>query len=303
MPELPEVETIKRQLQKVLPAQKIKAVFVYKDKMVKLGDGKIANIKKGSPRLSRRFAALLKGKKIITLQRRAKYLIIKLSQNYFLLIHLRMSGQLIFVTKKTLKNKIRLSLAKNALPEALPGKHTHVEIVFSSGDKLFYNDPRQFGHLRLVNQEQYQKVFGQLQFGPEPLALSYKKFRALVKAYPNKRAKDFLLAQSIIAGIGNIYSDEALFIAKISPLRKIGSLKEPQLRKLLLAIKKVLLRAIKLGGSSIAHFLMTNGKAGKFSSEHLVYGKAGKPCPVCKRPLLARKISSRTSTFCKHCQK
>ncbi len=303
MPELPEVETIKRQLQKSLINKKIKEVFVYTDKMIKVGVGKISNIKKGSAKQSEQFSKALKGKQVLGLERRAKFLIIRLSGGYSLMIHLRMSGQLIYIEKKDLKNSLKLSLARTAIAQTLPTKHSHIEFVFSNGDKLFYNDTRQFGHLRLVSQAEMQEVLRLQDLGPEPLKLKLKRFQEIILKYGNRRAKDFLLDQRVIAGIGNIYADESLFISKIHPLRKVSSLTQQEVKKLLEAIQKVLSKAIKMGGSSIEYFLMVNGSAGKFSNEHLVYGKAGKKCPVCGRILLSQKIGSRTSVFCSFCQK
>ena len=303
MPELPEVETVKRQLQKSLIGKKIKEVRIIMDKMVKVGAGKISNIKIGSKAQSRIFAQKLKAKIILSLDRRAKYLIIKLSGDYYLMIHLRMSGQLIYLKKEQQKNPLALSLAKSALKQTLPSKHTHVIFSFSNGDKLFYNDTRQFGHIRLVNQKEFDAVMTEQGLGPEPLTLKLKDFEKIIAAHSSKRAKDFLLNQNIIAGIGNIYADEALFISKINPKRKIGSLKIQQQKALLEAIQKVLNRAIKLGGSSIEYYLMTNGSAGKFANEHLVYAKAGEKCPRCGTILKSAKIGSRTSTFCPNCQK
>ncbi len=303
MPELPEVETIKRQLERSLKGRKIKDVLVYLDKMVKVGSGKISNIKTGSKKLSTTFALGLRGKTVLGLDRRAKYLIIRLSGKTNLLIHLRMSGQLIYIPKKDLKNPLALSMAKTAIKQTLPGKHTHVEFVFSNGDKMFYNDTRQFGHIRLVTDAETQSVFEEHALGPEPLTLKFEQFEEILKKHKSKRAKDFLLNQEVIAGIGNIYADEALFMTRISPKRKIGTLKKEQQKLLLESIKKVLEKAIKAGGSSIEYFLMSNGDSGKFANEHLVYGKEGEPCPNCKRPLKAEKIGSRTSTFCSYCQK
>ena len=303
MPELPEVETVKRQLQKSLVNKKIKDVFVYMDKMVKVGDGKISNIKTGSKLASRKFAGVLRAKKIISLDRRAKFLIIKLSGGYALLIHLRMSGQLIFLSRAMQKNPLLLSLAKTAIKQTLPTKHTHVEFVFTEGSKLFYNDTRQFGHLRLVNAKEFKKVLAEAGLGPEPLKITLRNFTALVSAHSEKPAKDFLLNQQIIAGIGNIYADESLFAAKIRPTRKVKTLKLAEIKALHNAIKKILTKAIKLGGSSIEYFLMTNGSAGKYTNEHEVYGRAGKPCPRCGRILKSAKIAGRTTVFCAKCQK
>ncbi len=303
MPELPEVENIKKGLAKSLKHKQIKEVFVYTDKMVKVGAGTISNIKKGSKKLTAEFIKTLKNKKVLKVERRAKYLIITLSKRYSLVIHLRMSGQLIYRNKKQLHQPILLSVAKNATKEKLPTKHTHLQIFFKDGSRLFYNDTRQFGHLRLVNQRELVEVFKTLNLGPEPLTLTFTEFRKISQAYKNKRAKDFLLNQSVISGIGNIYADESLFLSKINPTRKISSLTEQHLKRLYQNIKKVLNKAIAAGGSSIETFLTTNGSRGKYTEQHLVYGKAGKPCLVCKTKLVSKKIGSRTSTYCQHCQK
>ncbi len=303
MPELPEVENIKKDLRKTLIGKQIQRVFVYTEKMIKVGAGKISNIKKGSKKQTQEFIKTLKNKRILEIQRRAKYLIISLSQKHFLVIHLRMSGQLIFRNKKQLKEPLLLSVAKNAVKEKLPNKHTHLEIVFKGEQRLFYNDIRQFGHLRLVNQKELEEIFENLSLGPEPLSLSFEGFKEISETYKRKRAKDFLLDQRVISGIGNIYSDEALFRSKINPSRKIYSLKEAELKKLFQNIKLVLNEAISAGGSSIDSFKRVNGNSGKYTEKHLVYGRSGFPCPVCKRKLLSKKIGSRTSTYCGYCQK
>lgn len=302
MPELPEVETIRKQLQMTLKGKKFRDVFVYMDKMVKIGPGKISNMKVGSTGDSALFSRRLQNKTILSVERRAKYLLINLSGGSLMMIHLRMSGQLIFLPKKQLKNQLTLSLAKKAIKQTLPAKHTHVEFVFSSGDRLFYNDTRQFGHIRLVAKNEKQEILNALQLGPEPLDLSRKDFVALVGKYSNRKAKDFLLDQSVIAGIGNIYADESLFIAKIHPLRRVGSLTSAQTNLLLASIKKVLRAAIKAGGSSLEYFLMTNGDSGKFSLRHKVYGRSGKPCLTCRIALVSARIAGRTTVYCPHCQ-
>ena len=302
MPELPEVETVKRTLEKHLIGKTISQVRIFTHKMIQVGDAKISNIKTASPKNSKDFVRVLAGKRVVSLGRRAKYLIIRLSESYELLIHLRMSGQLIYREHHSRTVPLFLSLAKTAVKETLPAKHTHVEFIFSDGDALFYNDTRQFGHIRLVTAAQSKTVFARIGLGPEPLSLSLKNFLKIIAGHPKKRAKDFLLNQSVIAGIGNIYADESLFMAKIHPLRKISTLTPAETALLLQSIQKVLKRAIRLGGSSIEYFLATNGTAGKFSEEHLVYAKKGRPCPDCGERLTSKVIGSRTSTFCIHCQ-
>ncbi len=309
MPELPEVETIKRQLQKSVVGKTVSDVSVYLDKMVKVGPGRISSVKIGSRKSSKEFAKLLRGKKIIAVSRRAKYLIIELADRNraqtkeFLIGHLRMSGQMIVLQPKLLKTPLSLSIAKTAPKQTLPSKHTHVELVFTDGSKLFYNDTRQFGHLRFVDAPGFAQVFLEQDLGPEPLTLTLKDFQEIVKAHPQRRVKDFLLDQSVIAGIGNIYADETLFRSGIRPQHKVGKLSQAEIKALSMNIKKVLEQAIKAGGSSLEYFLKINGAAGKFSNQHQVYGRAGLPCLRCGHALISAKVGSRTSTYCRYCQK
>ena len=303
MPELPEVETVKRTLAKMLIGKTISDVLVLTHKMVIVGPAKLSNIKKGSVKQSEEFVKVLKGNTVLSLDRRAKYLCIHLSNDLHIVIHLRMSGQLIYVAKKDARKPLRLSLAKTAEPKLLPTIHTHVFFTFTNGDQLFYNDTRQFGHLRLVTTNELNQMWAMIALGPEPLTVSKKDFLSIVRSHPKRRAKDFLLDQQMIAGIGNIYADESLFMAHIHPLRILGTLSDSEVSALDAAIKTVLKNAIAQGGSSIEYFLATNGTAGKFSNEHQVYAKRGIACPDCGEPLTAKKIGGRTSTFCIHCQK
>ena len=231
MPELPEVETIKNQLAKSIVGKKIRDIQVFTDKMVHIGSGKISNIKKGSPERSKKFNVLLAGKSVVNVERRAKYLVIRLTGDYSVLIHLRMSGQLIFVPKEDLQKPIKLSMAKTALEQVLPIKHTHAAFVFTDKSVLYYNDTRQFGHLRLVSKSEFSEVVNAAKLGPEPLDISVQEFSGLVKKFENKRAKDFLLNQSVIAGVGNIYADESLFISKVRPDRKMQNLSNDEIKK------------------------------------------------------------------------
>lgn len=303
MPELPEVETIKIQLEKALIGKTIKAVLVRLDKMVKVGPGKISNIKIGSKAESEKFVKAIVGRKVVAVKRRAKFLIIELSQGFQLMVHLRMSGQLIHKSKGQLKESLVLSLTKELKKETLPNKHTHIEFDFNDGSKLFFNDHRQFGHMRIVTAEESKVLLDMAVLGPEPLDMTGKEFREIIKKNPSKRAKDFLLNQQMIAGIGNIYADESLFISKIQPLRKVGTLTDDEISRLFKAIQAVLKRSIKLGGSSIKTYLNVNGLSGSFVSKHLVYGRAGKDCVECGNVLEKTIVGSRTTVYCKVCQK
>ncbi len=304
MPELPEVETVRRQLARSLRGKRILAVAVRSGKMVHVGVAPIPARKLADPARTLRFKKGLAGRSITGLRRRAKYLVIDLSGGAAIMVHLRMSGQLIYRTAKQRLQPLRLSLAATALPQLLPGKHTHVVLEFVDSSALFYNDTRQFGHLRFVSSAaEHDAVFLQAGLGPEPLDLGFAEFNEIIAARPNRAIKSLLLDQQAIAGIGNIYADEALFAAKIKPLRRAGSLSQQERKALLAAIIKILQRAIASGGSSMEYFLKTNGSAGSFAHEHNVYGKAGEHCPRCPGILQSVKIGSRTSVFCPLCQK
>ncbi len=271
--------------------------------MVKFGAGKIPNAKRGSAAQAKKFAQTLRGKKITGFGRSGKFLIIEISGGWRLVIHLRMTGQLIFIAGGNLKRPLLLSRAKRAQKELLPSKHTHVEIEFSGGGKLFYNDVRKFGHMRLANNRDFEKIMARAGHGMDALEINAAHFSNLLNLRPQKRIKDFLLDQTAIAGIGNIYADEALFAARISPLRKTGSLAPAESLILASAIKKILRTAINHGGSSLKNYVNARGAAGKFSARHKVYGKSGKPCRNCGKPLRAHRIGSRTATFCPNCQR
>jgi formamidopyrimidine-DNA glycosylase len=304
MPELPEVETIKRNLQKSLLGKTISGILVLTDKMVFIGAGKISALKKGNTARSKKFSSALARQKIKSFDRRGKFLITQFHSGSRLLVHLRMSGQLIFIPKKLLARPLLLSVAKSALSELLPTKHTHAVFSFSDGGKLFYNDVRQFGHLRLVaDEKEFAKLMAVQNLGPEPLEISEKGFFAALQTNPKRAVKALLLDQSVIAGIGNIYADESLFAAKINPSRPAGKIKSAEVKNLWAALQRILKEAIKRGGSSLEYFLKTNGSAGSFSHEHQVYGKSGELCPRCGAQFKSKTVVGRTSTYCPHCQK
>jgi len=180
MPEMPEVETVKKQLQKSLVNKKIKEVLVYMDKMVKVGAGKISNIKIGSKLASKKFVEVLRGKKITSLDRRAKFLIIKLSGGYALLIHLRMSGQLIFFIARNAEKSVVAKPGQTAIKQTLPTKHTHVEFIFTEGSKLFLMILASLGTSDWLMPKNLKKFWMKLILAQKPLKVNLKNFTALV---------------------------------------------------------------------------------------------------------------------------
>lgn len=317
MPELPEVETVVRELRPLLKNKIIKDVRILMPKIVAMGPGTLSNLRQPSAGLAQAFAKTLKGKKFTNVSRRAKMIIMDLagkparlndssrSGGYAILVHLKMTGQLIFLDRKHLDKQIRLLNIETLKPLNLPAKSTHVIFEFTDGSRLFYNDFRQFGYLKLVTDLELPHVKELQDYGPEPLE---KKFtlavlQSILNKRPKAKLKQFLLEPNLIAGIGNIYSDEILFYAKVRPWRQVKSLKDFERKKLFLGIKKVLTDAVNHHGSSVGDFVRPDGDWGTYGKIHMVYGRAGDKCKVCGTIIKSLKLGGRTSSYCPKCQK
>jgi formamidopyrimidine-DNA glycosylase len=271
MPELPEVETIARALSKVVVGKKIKSVNAIFPRIVKQN--------------SSMFCKTITGKSIVGVRRRGKFLLFELSDEKILLVHLGMTGNLLLDVKPRVGNK-----------------HDHVIFQFCE-DKLVlrYNDQRKFGKLKVCDACDEHKVAELKQLGPEALEMSQADFVRIFKSRKGK-IKSLLLNQKVIAGLGNIYADESLFEAGIHPEQKAHVLSDDKLKKLHLAIRKTLRRAIKAGGSSIDNYLHIDGEIGGFQLQHKVYGREGERCRRCKATIKRIKINQRSSYFCPRCQ-
>ncbi len=227
MPELPEVQTVASELNRKLKNRKIVSVEVRAPKIVGIGPAVLSPIRQTLPATVIKFKRLLKGQKFLTVKRRAKLLIFDLSGPWSILAHLKMTGQFIFedkVLRKKTGGKYRLLNRLSAPLTPLPAKHTHAIFYFSDGSTLYFNDVRKFGYLKLVHDEEINQVRELNEFGPEPLD---KKFTTLtfltaVKKVKERKIKEVLLDQKIVAGIGNIYSDEILFHAGVRPTRQVA---------------------------------------------------------------------------------
>lgn len=271
MPELPEVETTRRGISPFLLKQTIAAVTIRQPQLRLLV----------SPELS----TLCIGREILAVRRRAKYLLLDLSEG-FLLNHLGMSGHLRIVDKNT-----------------APGKHDHLDLRLSNGYILRYNDPRRFGlWLYLPNNPEHHRFLCRL--GPEPLTDHFDGTH-LYKWSRNKQqnVKSFIMTNEIVVGIGNIYATESLFLAGIHPLTPAGSLSLFRYEQLAQCIKTILYQAIEAGGTTLRDFYSSDGKPGYFANQLLVYGRVNQPCPKCKSLIQALTIGGRNSAFCPNCQK
>jgi len=278
MPELPEVETIKTQLEKLIVGKKVEKVEVGLPRMVKLSLDK--------------FRRIVVGSKIRSIKRRAKILIFELSNGWSMLVHLKLSGRLIFHRKgEALKDE--------------DTKWNHLIYHFSDGSRLFHNDLRQFGYVKLIETIQLTDFFKKEKLGPEPLErdFNFNDFLVILKRKPKAKIKQFLMDQRNIAGIGNIYSDEILFFAKVHPLRKISGLKPEEIKKIFEGIKKILPEALKFQGSSVDLYLTAFGREGEYVPRLKVYGREKKKCKKCGGTVQRLKIGGRSAHFCPQCQK
>ncbi|TSA46278.1 bifunctional DNA-formamidopyrimidine glycosylase/DNA-(apurinic or apyrimidinic site) lyase [bacterium] len=304
MPELPEVETLRKGLAAAAAGKAIAGVEVRLPKVVSVGHATVSNIRKTTRGVVKKFESMLAHKKILAVRRRAKLLMVDLSGGLVLLVHLKMTGQLIFA-KKGERKKVKFFNRGNSPQAILPHKYTHVIFTFTDGSRLYFNDLRQFGYLRLVRDEDIGKVRELQEFGPEPLSKDFTLRYLLDKSKkrPGISIKQFLMEPKVVAGIGNIYSDEILFEAKLKPTRPVSRVTNQEFGAIYKSIPKVLKKAIKVQGSSVGDFFTVDGSEGKFGKQHKVYGWAGKACYNCGEIIESVKLGGRTSSFCPHCQK
>ncbi len=299
MPELPEVENLRRGLERAIVEQKILRVEVKKPKLVS-GNG---TLRTASEKKKSEFIKGIIGEHFTGVERRAKNLIFKLSHEKIILVHLKMSGQFVYQandSKKIVEGGHPIELSE----KRLPNKHTHVLFKLERGN-LFYNDTRMFGYLlyyKDIKLFESKNHFGLL--GVEPLSHEFTP-KYFFNALQNKRGKikAVLMDQKIVTGLGNIYADESLFEAHIRPDRSASSLSSEETGKLYKAIIRIMKRAIKVGGSSVATYRLLDETRGNYAREHKVYGKAGKMCENCGKPLQKIIIQTRTTIFCPKCQK
>ncbi len=269
MPELPEVEVSRLGITPHIQGERVEKIIVRNPKLRWPVPENIREIE---------------GRVIRAVERRAKYLMLVTDAGYAV-VHLGMSGSL------------------RVLPAIQPaGKHDHVDLVMASGTVLRYNDPRRFGAWLWQEGHGIHPVLSKL--GPEPLSEVFNPDYLLAKAKGKRTAtKSFIMDNAVVVGVGNIYANESLFTSGIHPAKPVGKLSAEQVVLLVSEIKKVLASAILQGGTTLKDFTNADGKPGYFAQELLVYGKAGKPCPVCSTELEQMKIGQRNTTFCPECQK
>lgn len=276
MPELPEVETITRELNKKIVGKKISDFIV-----------KVPNYFYGRK-------THLVGQRILRVTRRAKLLVFDLSNEYRAILHLKMSGQLFFLPKNV--DKTKTGEREN--------KYTRAIFIFSDSTKLLFNDIRRFGYVKVVSRAHFNKILDS--YGPEPLSKEFDG-RILYKIFKNRpksRIKQLLLDQKAIAGIGNIYADEVLFLTRVSPLRRAGTITQKEATKMATVIKKVLNSSISQQGTSMDKYRLTDGSRGRYGERLKVYGREDEPCfGVCNGLVKRIKLGGRSSYYCPSCQR
>ncbi len=286
MPELPEVEIIRQSLDKKIKQKKVKKVII-RNRNLRL-------------KIPLYFATFLEGQKIINVKRFSKYIILYLSNKSYCLLHLGMSGTVHIISKRKKNSITNTSFYSSPI---LPKLHNHVEIIFENL-KVIYNDPRRFGFFQIIkNLNLLKKKFANL--GPEPFQSEFNlEYISSFFKGKKKNIKNFLLDQNFVSGIGNIYASEILFLSKINPIREAHLIQKEECKKLMINSRKVLISAIKKGGSSIKDFKNTSGNKGNFQKNFKVYERNGLNCKRfnCNGIIQKKTISNRSTFFCNICQ-
>ena len=288
MPELPEVETVRRGLHQLIIGRTVKKV--------------VHDTPKSFPNASADVEAFLVGATVTAVRRRAKVLLIDLSTEYTLVIHLKMTGQLVF---RAADVAFGAGHPNDSLIGELPDRSTRVTFTFADGSHLYFNDQRKFGWVRLLPTIEVPNIDFMQKVGPEPLEHDFTPaaFKERFKRKAKSPIKAALLDQTVIAGVGNIYADESLWGAKIHPLRKVATITDAEFDKLYHELREVMNLAIEKGGSTDRNYVNAEGKKGSYIDFARVFRREGKPCPRCGTIIVKFKAAGRGTHICPNCQK
>ncbi len=286
MPELPEVETVRRGLSERIVGKQVRVVE--------------RDFAKSFPNDPQEVSAFLIGAEITAVRRRAKVLMIDLSSGYSLVIHLKMTGQLVYDGSE----RFGAGHPSDSLVQKLPDKSTRVIIEFTDDSKLFFNDQRKFGWMKLMPTAAIAELTFMRLVGPEPLEDSFSSahFASRLNKHPKANIKATLLNQTVVAGIGNIYADESLWGAQVHPARKTGSLTVDEVEKLYQEVRAVMNLSIEKGGSSNQNYVNAEGKKGSYMEFARVFRKNGLPCPRCGATIEKLRVAGRGTHICRVCQ-
>jgi formamidopyrimidine-DNA glycosylase len=288
MPELPEVETVRLGLSELLPGRTI------------------ANVQhdtpKSFPNAPADVQAFLIGATVRAVKRRAKVLMIELDSEYTLVIHLKMTGQLVFVSPDT---RFGAGHPTDSLVHDLPDKSTRVTLAFQDGAQLYFNDQRKFGWVKLMPTAEVMNIDFMQRVGPEPLGADFtaKQLTQRLRRRKNTSIKAALLDQTVVAGIGNIYADESLWGAKIHPATRVKDVPNQQLHTLFTEVQYVLNLAIQQGGSSNHTYVNAEGKKGSYMHFARVFRREKLPCPRCGTTIEKLRVAGRGTHICPYCQR
>lgn len=287
MPELPEVETVRRGLHELIIGRKVAKVT--------------HDNSKSFPNAAADVERFLIGAKITDVRRRAKVLMIDLSSDYSLVIHLKMTGQLVFRGEAV----FGAGHPSDSLIGQLPDRSTRVTFEFADGSHLYFNDQRKFGWVKLMPTLEIPNIDFMQKVGPEPLEAEFtpEEFVERFKRRSKTSIKAALLDQTVVAGVGNIYADEALWGAKIHPQRLVGSLSSVEFKKLYTELRDVMNLAIEKGGSTDKNYVDAEGKRGSYMDFARAFRREGRPCPRCGTPIIKFKHAGRGTHICPNCQR
>ncbi len=302
MPELPEVEIVKLGLEDLIVGKEFKSAQT--------------DNAKSFPNDKASVDQFLIGTKVVLIRRRAKVLLIDLSTRYTLMIHLKMTGQLVFVpSARKQSRKLNVKSRKeerfgaghpnDSLVGKLPDKSTHVTFEFSDGSKLYFNDQRKFGWIKLLPTDLVPEDPFMKKVGPEPLGgkLSNTIFVQRIRRHNGTTVKAAILDQSTLAGVGNIYADESLWAARINPSERVKNISDKRLGELRVEIIKVMKLAIEKGGSTSRNYVNVEGKKGSYLDFAKVFNRENLPCLRCGNTIVKSRVTGRGTHSCPSCQR
>lgn len=286
MPELPEVETVRRGLKKLIIGKVIK--------------GATSDSPRSFPNSPADVKRFLAGAKITDIRRRAKVLLIDLDNAYSLMIHLKMTGQLVYRGD----TQFGAGHPNDSLIGELPDRSTRVVIEFADGSHLYFNDQRKFGWVKLLPSIEIPNIDFMKRVGPEPLEddFTWQEFATRFIRRAKTSIKAALLDQTVVAGVGNIYADESLWGAKIHPQRLVGTITSDEFHRLYTELRMVMNMAIEKGGSTDRNYVNAEGRKGSYMDFARVFRREGKPCPRCGTTIIKFKAAGRGTHICPHCQ-
>lgn len=286
MPELPEVETVRRGLHELIIGLTVKTVE--------------HDTPKGFPNATHDVQAFLIGSTVTDVRRRAKVLLIDLSTQYTLVIHLKMTGQMVYRGKAV----FGAGHPNDSLIGSLPDRSTRVTLGFTDGSHLYFNDQRKFGWMRLIPTVEVPEIDFMQKVGPEPLEAEFtaEAFAARFKRRAGTSVKVALLDQTVVAGVGNIYADESLWGAKVHPKRLVKTITPEEFQLLYTELREVMTLAIEKGGSTDKNYVSAEGKRGSYLDFARAFRREGQPCPRCGTDIIKFKHAGRGTHICPHCQ-